>query len=185
MSLAILTNTKITPKSGGGIRIVDNNQNKRVSDIFHTKAETSYQNSQVNRMNKSRMIEVTERLIDEKMRQKTPFRAGQRNEEYIPQHLNCSIDYTERNYTLKPAKINRQNSLTDLRPKDNYPQRFLNKTNIFNEESKTKFYQEGEKFFNNINNLNKVSLDIPVRTLKKSSSDMLSHRHEVSFHVNI
>jgi hypothetical protein len=51
-----------------GIKIVDDNTNKRVSDIFNTKNKSEYSNANYNRNNKVRIIEVTEQIIESKMR---------------------------------------------------------------------------------------------------------------------
>lgn len=55
-------------KSRGGLRIVDNNKNKRVSDIFNTKKQITYENSKNNIANKQKIIQLSERNIESRLK---------------------------------------------------------------------------------------------------------------------
>lgn len=66
MSSVYIDNPSV--KKQGGIKIVENNRNYKVTDIFNLKKSISYSNYSYNKYNKQRMIEVTEKLIDSKLR---------------------------------------------------------------------------------------------------------------------
>ncbi len=51
-----------------GIKIVNNNRNKKDSDIFNLKKKDTYQNSQNSFINKQKIIEITEKNMDNKFR---------------------------------------------------------------------------------------------------------------------
>lgn len=172
MSQANITNFKLS--SRGGIKIVDNNSNKRVSDIFNTKSHVVYENPAMNKGNKQRMIEASEKLIDEKLRNKTPFTDGQRNKYYIPQHLNSSVDHTEKNYLKIKLLNSTQNSLTDLKNKNKRLNCSVDE--ISTQNKKKDFYKQEDIISWKTN-------EFKERKLKKSSSEILSQKNDLSFHV--
>jgi hypothetical protein len=96
-----------------GIKMIDNNTNKRVSDIFNTKKEIFYQNSSANKNNKTRIIEVTEKMIDDKLFSVSPYVKGQKNENYIPKHLNSSIDFDNTPQLKQPINSKLNNSMNE------------------------------------------------------------------------
>ena len=77
-------------RSSSGIKIVDDNPNKRNSDIFNLRKVVTYQNSSMNSSYKKRMIEVTEKIIDDKLRSSTPYWNGHRNANFTPVYMNNS-----------------------------------------------------------------------------------------------
>lgn len=89
-------NNDLTPSKRGVscIRIVDDNQNKRVSDIFNRRKEPVYQSLAISKVYKKRMIEISEKLIDDKLRSSSPYIYGQRNGNFTPVHMNSSFDIT-------------------------------------------------------------------------------------------
>jgi hypothetical protein len=93
-----------TKRGSSSIRIVDDNQNKRVSDIFNIRKEPVYQNSAISKVYKKIMIEVTEKLIDDKLRSSSPYVGGHRNGNFTPMHMNSSIDIAVSNLPSPTGK---------------------------------------------------------------------------------
>jgi hypothetical protein len=90
-------------RSSSGIKIVDDNPNKKNSDIFNLRKVVTYQNSSMNSTYKKRMIEVTEKIIDDKMRSSTPYWNGHRNANFTPMHMNNSDGFT---LDVRPKSVN-------------------------------------------------------------------------------
>jgi hypothetical protein len=181
MSTSNLTTSRIFP---GGIKIVDNNLNKRVSDIFNLKSEVTYENSQINRENRRKIMELTEKMIDEKLRQKTPFREGVPNSEYIPQNLNSSIDNIDKKYLPRNYLNKRQSSssnFSSMKISD------LSKITNFNNTRQNLNRSLEEVVKDNspaviIINQEKAPIKSEQK-LKKSSSAVFLPKQELSFHV--
>lgn len=76
-----------------GIKIVDDNVNKRVSDIFNRRQYEVYEKSQNNLRNKERIIEITEYMMDEKQRSISPFQKGRHNPDFVPFQIKTTYDY--------------------------------------------------------------------------------------------
>ena len=58
----------ISPAKFGGIKIVDNNLNKRVSDIFNVKSEIVFDNKNHYFENKLKTAQVVEQRMENKLR---------------------------------------------------------------------------------------------------------------------
>lgn len=58
----------VSPKKFGGIKIVDNNLNKRVSDIFNVKNEIVFDNKNHYADNKLKTAYVVEQRMENKLR---------------------------------------------------------------------------------------------------------------------
>lgn len=112
-------NNDLTPSKRGVscIRIVDDNQNKRVSDIFNRRKEPVYQSLAISKVYKKRMIEISEKLIDDKLRSSSPYIYGQRNGNFTPVHMNSSLSLSNRpsptgkqiNFTIRSEKKEKNN----------------------------------------------------------------------------
>lgn len=63
----------LSKKKGTGIKMVDNNKNNRISDIFNLNLENSFKNSKFNLENKQKIILLSEKAIDAKLRVKNIY----------------------------------------------------------------------------------------------------------------
>ncbi len=98
----------VNPIHRKGIKIVEINSNKKVSDIFNVSKVTVYQTPDIGHLNKMKLIEVSERKIEEKLRSVTPFLNGQRNDYFRPQNLNSSLDFgTNKDRRREDNKMNK------------------------------------------------------------------------------
>jgi hypothetical protein len=78
-------------------------QQTRQTDIFNTKSNT--ERTQV--VDKKKIIEISEKLIDNKIRDISPYIQGSKNIEYIPLHLKSNVnigDTVKMNKTLNDYK---------------------------------------------------------------------------------
>jgi hypothetical protein len=112
-----------------GIKMVDYNRNKRISDIFNTGKENSVVYQHNMRIPKTKIIEVTEKMMDDKMMSKSPYLKSQKNEKYISPTFNSGN--ISPNTSIRNIKqinpISHSNSLkesckTPSKPVDNVPE---------------------------------------------------------------
>ncbi len=126
--------------------MVDNNSNKRDSDIFNTKNNTTYQNSSNNRSNRSRIIEVSERLIDNKMRTSSPYYQGKRNDHFISKSLNTTndIDAGKNRISKRPvlSKSIDDKGIKDYKKKSHNYEKANNEADFL--EYKNKVFEDGK-----------------------------------------
>jgi hypothetical protein len=166
-------NVTITDKKCG-IKIVDSNMNKRDSDIFNRKREYTFQNSLCNRNNKQKIIEITEKMIDDRLRSSSPYVNGKKNVEYLPQHLNSSIDIGDQ----EKIKTNYNRFIQHNIHKEE-KQKLVNKS--LNEIIVKKSPEPFEKKVV----LNKSASDIRVNRINKDLLPELKVKHMESFDLNV
>jgi hypothetical protein len=122
LKIGMKGDNELIPKKRGTscIRIVDDNQNKRVSDIFNRRKEPVYQSLAISKVYKKRMIEISEKLIDDKLRSSSPYLHGQRNGNFTPVHLNSSYDISLSNRPSPTAKKIKFTIHTEKKEKNNF-----------------------------------------------------------------